>query len=80
MGTLDSQDFPMRRASVEINEARLAHAQRVLGTSGIKETIDRALESVIRADLRRRLAERILTGDGVDRGDEVLRGSRRWRR
>ena len=39
----------MRRTSLEIDEERLARAQRVLGTTGIKDTVDRALEEVVRA-------------------------------
>lgn len=70
----------MRRTSLEIDENRLARARRALGTKGVKETIDRALEEVIRADLRRRLAQRIRSGEGIDRGDEMLQESRRWRR
>ena len=70
----------MRRTSLEIDEARLEQAQRVLGTTGIKDTIDRALDEVIRAELRRRLADRIRSGEGIDRGEEVLGASRRWRR
>lgn len=70
----------MRRTSVEIDEERLDRAQQVLGTRGIKDTIDRALEEVVRADLRRRLAERLRSGHGVDRGEELLAESRRWRR
>lgn len=70
----------MRRTSVEIDEERLGRAQRVLGTSSMKETIDRALAEVVRADLRRRLADRVLSGRGVDRGDELLESSREWRR
>jgi Arc/MetJ family transcription regulator len=70
----------MRRTSLEIDEDRLAHAQRVLGTTGIKETIDRALDEVVRADLRRRLALRVQSGKGIDRGDEILEASRRWQR
>ena len=70
----------MRRTSVMIDEAQLTRAQRALGTSGIKDTIDRALDEVIRADLRRRLAQRIETGQGIDRGDEVLAASRQWQR
>lgn len=70
----------MRRTSLEIDEERLARAQRVLGTKGVKDTIDRALEEVLRADLRRRLADRVRTGEGIDRGDEVLEASRRWQR
>jgi len=70
----------MRRTSVEIDERQLDRAQRVLGTVGIKDTIDRALDEVIRADLRRRLAERLKSGKGIDRGAEVLEESRRWQR
>lgn len=70
----------MRRTSLEIDEERLTRAQQALGTTGIKETIDRALDEVVRADLRRRLAERIRSGEGIDRDDEVLEASREWRR
>lgn len=72
--------FRMRRTSLEIDEERLARAQRALGTTGIKDTIDRALDEVHRAELRRRLAERIRSGKGIDRGEELLEASRRWRR
>jgi Arc/MetJ family transcription regulator len=70
----------MRRTSVEIDEERLARAQRALGTTGIKDTIDRALDEAHRAALRRRLAERVRSGKGVDRGEELLEASRRWQR
>jgi Arc/MetJ family transcription regulator len=70
----------MRRTSLELDEEQLTRAQRVLGTTGVKDTIERAFDQVLRADLRRRLAERIRTGEGIDRGDEVLDESRRWRR
>ena len=68
----------VRRTSLEINEERLAQAQCVLGTAGIKDTVDRALEEVLRADLRRRLADRTRSGEGVDLGEELLEASRRW--
>lgn len=71
---------PMKRTSVEIDEERLARAQEVLGTRGIKDTIDRALEEVLRAALKRRLAERVRSGEGIDRSDELLEASRRWQR
>ena len=70
----------MRRTSLEIDEERLSRAQKVLGTTGVKDTVDRALDEVLRADLRRRLAERIRTGRGVDRSHALLEESRRWRR
>jgi len=70
----------MRRTSLEIDEELLARAQRVLGTRGVKDTIDRALDEILRADLRQRLAERIRTGDGIDRNEQLLEASRRWQR
>jgi Arc/MetJ family transcription regulator len=70
----------MRRTSVELDEEQLTRAQQLLGTKGVKDTIERAFDQVLRADLRRRLAERIRSGEGIDRGDEVLAESRRWRR
>ena len=66
----------MRRTAIEIDEARLARAQCVLGTTGVKDTIDLALQEVIRADLRRRLAARVRSGEGIDRSEEVLEASR----
>lgn len=68
----------MRRTSIEIDQERLDRARVILGTSGIKDTVDRALEEVVRADLRRRLGERIRSGRGIDRGEEILEASRRW--
>lgn len=70
----------MRRTSIELDEHRLAKVQRVLGTSGVKDTVDRAFDEVLRADLRRRLARRVRAGEGVDRGDTILQASRRWER
>ena len=70
----------MRRTSIEIDEARLTRAQSALGTMGVKDTIDVALQEVIRADLRRRLAARVRSGEGIDRGQEVLDASRGWQR
>lgn len=70
----------MRRTSIELDEEQLTRAQQVLGTTGIKDTIERAFDEVLRADLRRRLAQRIRSGEGIDRGDALLAESRRWRR
>ncbi len=70
----------MRRTSLEIDEDRLTRVQRVLGTTGIKDTIEKAFDQVLRADLLRRLARRVSSGDGVDRTTEVLDESREWNR
>jgi len=70
----------MRRTSLEIDEERLSRAQKVLGTTGVKDTIERALDEVLRADLRRQLADRIRTGQGVDRSEKLFEATRRWQR
>lgn len=70
----------MKRTSLEIDEEQLERAQRVLGTTGVQVTVERAFEEVVRADLRRRLSERIREGRGIDRGAEVLEATRRWDR
>lgn len=68
----------MRRTSIELDQDRLAQVQRVLGTKGVKDTVDRAFDEVLRAERRRRLIRRLRTGEGIDRGEEVLTASRRW--
>lgn len=66
-----------RRTTIMVDEQLLAQAQEVLGTTGLKDTVDKALTEAVRAQRRRRLMERIETGEGFDRellSDEV----RRW--
>lgn len=70
----------MRRTSLEIDEHQLAQAQQILGTSGFKDTVDLAPQEVIRAALRLRLAARIRSGAGVDRGEQLFEASRSWHR
>ncbi|MDE0449804.1 MAG: type II toxin-antitoxin system VapB family antitoxin [Spirochaetaceae bacterium] len=70
----------MRRTSLEVDEQQLARAQQVLGTSGVKDTVELALQEVIRAALRRRLAARIRSGEGIDRGEQMFEASRSWHR
>ncbi len=60
------------RTTIEIDEDRLAAAREVLGTKGIKDTVDRALEEVVRAALRRRLGRRLAEQRGVDFSPGVL--------
>jgi hypothetical protein len=42
----------------------------------VKITIEAASNEILRADLRKRLANRIRHGDGIDRGDSILEASR----
>jgi Arc/MetJ family transcription regulator len=61
-----------RRTTLDVDDALLGQAQKALGTTGLKETVDAALREVTRRSLRARLAERIATGHGVDRSLEML--------
>lgn len=65
-----------RRTTVEIDDALLREAQGALGTTGVKDTVEKAFREAIRRHLRDRLAERIEAGTGVDRSPELLAESR----
>jgi len=65
-----------RRTSIEIDDDKLGRVQRILGTKGLKDTVDRAFDEVLRAHLRRELIEQIRTGEGIDRGEEILTQTR----
>ena len=68
-----------RRTTIEMDEHLLEAAQAVLGTRGLKETVDRALTEVVRASRRRALADRLRSGAGLDLDDETIKAARRWR-
>jgi Arc/MetJ family transcription regulator len=68
-----------RRTTIEMDDALLAEARVVLGTHGLKETVDRALTEVVRAAKRRALAARLASGAGLDFDDQTARAARQWR-
>jgi Arc/MetJ family transcription regulator len=45
----------MRRTTLDIDEEMLAKAQEILGTKGIKDTVDEALREVVRVEAGKRL-------------------------
>ena len=59
----------MRKTTLVVDDALLRRASAVLGTTGIKATVDRALEEVVAADGRRRFAERLREMRGLDLDD-----------
>lgn len=65
-----------RRTTIEIDDALLERAQEALGTRGLKETVDKAFREAIHRQLRERLAERLVTGEGVDRSPDLLEQTR----
>ena len=54
----------VRKTTLDLNEELLGQAKSVLGTVGIKDTIDRALYAVVVADARHRTIARLQTFDG----------------
>ena len=54
--------MPYHKTTVEIDTEELAKAETVLGTSGIKETVNRALEEVNRRDALERAARYVQNG------------------
>jgi Arc/MetJ family transcription regulator len=45
----------VRRTTLDIDEEMLAKAQEILGTKGIKDTVDEALREVVRVEAGKRL-------------------------
>lgn len=70
--------IPMRKTSVDVDDRLLEQVRDVLGTASIKETIDRALREVLRAEARRREIRALAVMDGLDLADEKVM-AKAWR-
>jgi Arc/MetJ family transcription regulator len=66
-----------RRTTIEIDDDLLDQAREALGTRGLRDTVEAALTEAVKAHLRRRLAKRLETGEGLDLGPEMLEEVRR---
>jgi Arc/MetJ family transcription regulator len=67
-----------RKTSVLIDEELLAAAKTVLNTKTVKDTIERALQEVLRARARAEEVEALSLQRGMDLNDDELM-SRAWR-
>lgn len=68
----------MRKTTLEIDDEVIDQAKVVLGTKGIKDTVDAALHEVLAYEARRREIERLRTMRGLDLDDpEVM--AQAWR-
>jgi len=56
----------MHRTTLVLDPRKLARARRLLGTKGIKDTVERALDEVIAYEARRRAVDQLRTMDGLD--------------
>jgi Arc/MetJ family transcription regulator len=66
-----------RRTTIEIDDNLLHAAQRALGTSGLKDTVDAAMREAVRRQKRAELARASIAGELYDRDPELLRAARR---
>jgi len=63
---------------VDIDDDLLARAREILGTATMKDTVNGALDEVVKLDLRRRHLERLVSMEGLDLDDpDVMSGA--WR-
>jgi len=67
-----------RRTTIEIDDRLVAEARSVLGTRGLRDTVETALRETVRAARRARLADRLAVPDGLDRG-ALGEARRTWR-
>lgn len=69
----------MHKTTLVVDDKKIARARELLGTKGIRDTIDRALDEVLLLAARRRVVEQLRTMEGLD--ERVLRNVRKeaWR-
>jgi Arc/MetJ family transcription regulator len=68
----------MKRTTIVVNDALVERAQQILGTRGLKATVDRALMEVIELDARRRAIAQLQAMDGLDLDREEIMANA-WR-
>lgn len=56
----------MAKTTLDVDDAKVDAAKQVLGTKTLKDTVDRALDTVLAADTRRRTIDRLRRMDGLD--------------
>jgi hypothetical protein len=62
----------MEKTTLVLDKSKLARARKELGTRGIRDTVDRALDEVLALAARRKLLERLKTMKGLDLDDEAV--------
>jgi Arc/MetJ family transcription regulator len=68
----------VRKTTIAIDDDKVAQAREILGTTGITDTIDAALQDTIRRAAAERLIARMASMDDLDLGDpEVMADA--WR-
>ena len=68
----------MHRTTLEFDARKLAKVRRLLGTKGIKDTVERAFDEVLALEARRLALERLRTMKGLEL-DNAKVMSKAWR-
>jgi Arc/MetJ family transcription regulator len=66
-----------RRTTIEIDDGLVEEAREVLGTRGLRDTVEAALTEAVRTARRRELADQLASTEGLDR-DALLEARRSW--
>lgn len=66
------------RTTIQLDDKKLAKARRLLGTRGIRDTVERALDTVIALEARKQAVEQLRTMDGLELDDPQVMASA-WR-
>jgi Arc/MetJ family transcription regulator len=68
----------MHRTTLVLDEKQLAKVKKILGTKGIKDTIDAAFAEIVAMEQRKRLVDRLASMNGLDLDDPKVM-ARAWR-
>jgi Arc/MetJ family transcription regulator len=68
----------VHKTTLEVDEELLARAGAILGTRGLKATVQRALEEIVAREARRRFGQRLQKMDGLELDNRDLM-SEAWR-
>lgn len=68
----------MHRTTINLDQKKLLKVRRLLGTTGIKDTVERAFDEILAMELRKRAVERLIKMDGLELGDPAIAASA-WR-
>jgi hypothetical protein len=67
-----------RKTSFAVDFAKVDAAKQILGTTSLTDTVDVALDEIVKLEQRQRLVELLFTPDALELGDpDVMAGA--WR-
>ncbi|MHB1469294.1 MAG: type II toxin-antitoxin system VapB family antitoxin [Solirubrobacteraceae bacterium] len=66
----------MRRTTLDIDEDMLARAREILGTAGVKDTVNKALLEVVRREAGKRLIKRLKENEDLANPEIMARARR----